>query len=88
MIFPFTFAPCVPPMHLYNFTIKNPTGVVCCVAGSFSAEKVQEILVSRGKMLELLRADETGKLQSVLTWQCFGLVRNIAPFRLPGLMFD
>ena len=39
----------------------------CAVYGNFSAPKAQEIIVSRGKVLELLRPDETGRLQTILS---------------------
>lgn len=71
-------------MHLYNFTIQKPTAVVDAISGNFSSTKQQEIIVARGKVLELQRPNETGKLVSILTWECFGLIRSIAPFRLPG----
>ena len=35
-------------------------------------------------MIELLRPDEAGKVQSILAHECFGCVRSIAPFRLTG----
>ena len=47
--------------------------------------KQQEILVSRGKVLELLRPDESGKVQSLASVECFSLIRSIVPFRLTGL---
>ena len=32
----------------------------------------------------MLRPDEAGKVQSILSHECFGCVRSIAPFRLTG----
>ncbi len=75
-------------MNLYNFSIQKPTAISCAICGSFSAPKVQEFVVGRGKVLELLRPTESGKLLSVLAWECFGLIRSIAPFRLPGALRD
>ena len=43
--------------------------------------KQQEILVSRGKVLELLRPDESGKVQSLASVECFSLIRSIVPLR-------
>jgi len=71
-------------MYLYNLTIQRPTGVVQAVFGNFSGPKAQEIVVSRGKVLELLRPDENGKVQSILSVEVFGQVRSITPFRLTG----
>jgi hypothetical protein len=74
-------------MHLYNFTIQKPTAVVTAIAGNFSSTKQQEIVIARGKTLELQRPNDAGKLVSLLQWECFGIIRSIAPFRLPGLLF-
>jgi splicing factor 3B subunit 3 len=71
-------------MYLYNLTLQKPTGIVCAVYGNFSSPKAQEIVVSRGKVLELLRPDETGKIQSILAVDVFGTIRSLASFRLTG----
>lgn len=67
--------------------------VVCCalllltrarVLGS-SGTKQQEIVVSRGKILELLRPDpNTGKVHTLLTVEVFGVIRSLMAFRLTG----
>ena len=56
-------------MHLYNLTLQRSTGITHSVHGNFSgSSKLQEIVVSRGKTLELLRPDtNTGKVHTVLT---------------------
>ena len=51
------------------------------IYGNFSAAKVQEIVVSRGRVLELLRPDETGKVQVIHSTDVFGIIRSLAPFR-------
>jgi splicing factor 3B subunit 3 len=71
-------------MYLYNLTLQRPTGIVCAVYGNFSGAKSHEIAVSRGQILELLRPDDNGKLQSIFATEIFGLIRSLAPFRLPG----
>ena len=53
-------------MFLYNLTLQGASGVQLAVYGNFSAPKEQEVVVSRGKVLELLRPDEGGKMQSIL----------------------
>ena len=41
--------------------------------------------MSRGKILELLRPDpNTGKVYTLLTYEVFGVVRSLMPFRLTG----
>lgn len=45
-------------MFVYNLTLHKATAVTAAIFGSFSAPKAQEIVVARGKVLELLRPDE------------------------------
>lgn len=72
-------------MHLYNLTLQRATGITHAVHGNFSGSKMQEILVSRGKSLELLRPDpNTGKVHTLLTVEVFGIVRSLMAFRLTG----
>lgn len=72
-------------MFLYHLTLQRATGVVQAVHGNFSGGKTQEILVSRGKILELLRPDpNTGKVHSLLTVEAFGVIRSMLSFRLTG----
>jgi len=44
--------------------------------------------VSRGKTLELLRPDDSGRLQTVYTVEMFACIRSLAPFRLTGATRD
>lgn len=51
----------------------------------FIGTKQQEIVVSRGKILELLRPDaNTGKVHTLLTMEVFGIIRSLMAFRLTG----
>ena len=72
-------------MHLYSVTLQRSTAICAACIGNFTGTKQQEILVSRGKVLELLRPDESGKVQSLASVECFSLIRSIVPFRLTGL---
>jgi len=46
-------------MHLYSLTLQQPTAINKAIVGNYSGNpKVQEILISKGKILELLRVDE------------------------------
>ena len=54
------------------------------IYGNFSGPKAQEVVVSRGKVLELLRPDESGKMQTILSTEIFGQIRSLLPFRLTG----
>lgn len=72
-------------MYLYNLTLQHSTAITHAVHGSFSGTKSQEILVSRGKSLELLRPDpNTGKVHTLLTTEVFGVIRSLMTFRLIG----
>jgi splicing factor 3B subunit 3 len=75
-------------MHLYNLTLQKSNAVTCAVHGSFSSPKEQEVVVSHGQAIELLRPDADGKLLSVCHMECFGLVRSMAALRLPGANTD
>ncbi|KAF3786388.1 Splicing factor 3B subunit 3 [Nymphaea thermarum] len=75
-------------MYLYSLTLQRATGVVCATHGSFVGGKTQEIVVARGKVLDLLRPDDTGKLQTILSVEVFGAVRSLAQFRLTGSQKD
>lgn len=54
------------------------------IYGNFSGPKAQEVIVSRGKVLELLRPDESGKMQTIVATEVFGQIRSLVPFRLTG----
>lgn len=72
-------------MFLYNLTLQRATGITHAVHGNFAGTKQQEIAVSRGKILELLRPDpNTGKVHTLLTVEIFGVIRSMIGFRLTG----
>jgi splicing factor 3B subunit 3 len=72
-------------MHLYNLTLQPPTAVTQAIVGNFSGVRQQEIIISRGTRLELLRPDvQTGKITTVLAHDVFGSIRSLAAFRLTG----
>lgn len=72
-------------MHLYNLTLQPPTAATQAIVGNFSGARQQEIIVSHGTRLELLRPDvQTGKLNSVLATDVFGSIRSLTTFRLTG----
>jgi len=45
-------------------------------------------VVSRVKTLELLRPDDVGKLQVIVSYEVFGCIRSLATFRVPGAKTD
>lgn len=72
-------------MHLYNLTLQPPTATSQAIVGNFSGARQQEIIVSHGTRLELLRPDpQTGKVATVIATDVFGSIRSLAAFRLTG----
>lgn len=72
-------------MHLYNLTLQKASAIYCAVHGQFSGTKAQEIVVSRGKVLEILRPDSnTGKIHPLCSTEVFGTVRDLMAFHLTG----
>lgn len=72
-------------MYLYNLTLQKATGITHAVHGNFSGSKQQEVLISRGKTLELVRPDSnTGKVHTILSTEVFGCIRSLMSFRLTG----
>jgi splicing factor 3B subunit 3 len=72
-------------MHLYNLTLQAPSAINQAIVGNFSGARQQEIIVSHGTRLELLKPDvQTGKLTTVVSTDAFGSIRSLAAFRLTG----
>ncbi|XP_042209519.1 LOW QUALITY PROTEIN: splicing factor 3B subunit 3-like [Homarus americanus] len=72
-------------MYLYNLTLQRASGITHAVHGNFSGTRTQELVVSRGRSLELLRPDpNTGKVHTILTTDIFGVIRSLMAFRLTG----
>jgi splicing factor 3B subunit 3 len=72
-------------MHLYNLTLQPPAAINQAIVGNFSGTRQQEIIVSHGTRLELLRPDpHTGKVTTVIATDVFGSIRSLAAFRLTG----
>lgn len=78
-------------MYLYNLTLKQASAISQAVVGQFTGKREDykkgffELAVAKGKILEILRPDEqTGRLQSVISVNVFGIIRSIAAFRLTG----
>lgn len=72
-------------MYLYNLTLQRATGITTAIHGNFSGSKIQEILISHGKSLELVRPDpNTGKVHTLHQVEIFGVIRSMIAFRLTG----
>ncbi|KII69875.1 Splicing factor 3B subunit 3 [Thelohanellus kitauei] len=72
-------------MNLYHLTLQNPTAIYSAVHGNFSGGRIQEIAVSKGTMLELLKHDpNTGRITVLTSVEAFGIIRSLMAFRLTG----
>ncbi|KAI0977856.1 hypothetical protein GJ496_000285 [Pomphorhynchus laevis] len=72
-------------MLLCNFTLQPPTSINTIIHGNFSGGKHQEIVVSRGKVLDILKPDpSTGKVHTLLSVDVFAFVRSLLALRLTG----
>jgi splicing factor 3B subunit 3 len=66
-------------------TLQPPTATTQAIVGNFSGARQQEIIISHGTRLELLRPDvQTGKMATVIATDVFGSIRSLAAFRLTG----
>src|SRR5256885_1750921 len=75
-------------MFLYNISLQKTSAIIHTVYGNFSSPKAQEVVISRGKSIELLRPDENGKLQTVVSTEMFAVIRSLLAFRLTGISFN
>jgi splicing factor 3B subunit 3 len=75
-------------MHLLNLTLQPPSGITAAIYGNFSGAQAHEFVVARGNVLQLLRPDEAGKLETVVSTEVFGAVRALHAFRLTGSTQD
>lgn len=72
-------------MHLYALTLQKASTINHAIHGNFSGSKQQEIVISRGKIIEILRPDpNTGKVFPLLAMEMFGVIRDLIAFRLTG----
>ena len=62
-------------MHLYNLTLQKATGITNVIHGNFSGTKQQEIVIARGKIIEILKYDpNTGKVYTILRIHIYSCV--------------
>ncbi|TRY50191.1 Cleavage/polyadenylation specificity factor subunit A [Cryptosporidium tyzzeri] len=71
--------------HFYSLTLESHGSILSAIQGSYSAAKAHEIVVNRGRSLELLRLDvNAAQIQSICLMDTFSLVRSISNLRLIG----
>ena len=76
-------------MFLYSLTLNRTTAITHSISGSFSRPDQDELVVAKGKVLEMYSIDpDTGKFKLMYFQEVFGLIRSILPFRLMGMQKD
>ncbi|KAI9314019.1 CPSF A subunit region-domain-containing protein [Zopfochytrium polystomum] len=76
-------------MFLYNLTLQQPTAIHQLAIGNFSGTRQQEVALAHHSVIELIRVEATtGKCQTILSHDCFGVIRAISSFRLTGASKD
>ena len=66
---------------------RSMVGAVCADVmdiGNFSSPKTEEFIISRGNIIELWRLDESGNVNVICSYEVYGLIRSLKPFRLSG----
>lgn len=71
-------------MQLYSLTLQSPSAATHALQGNFSGPRVHEIVVARGRTLELHRLEDKTKLRTVWSSDVFGIIRSMTTFRLTG----
>ncbi|OII77925.1 spliceosomal protein SAP 130 [Cryptosporidium andersoni] len=75
--------------YFYSLTLEPQGAILGAIQGSYSAARAHEVVVNRGRSLELLQVDtSTGRIGSVCRMEVFSLIRCIANFRLIGSSRD
>lgn len=76
-------------MYLYSVTLNQTSAISQSIYGSFTGPNQHELVVSKGKRLEIYRPNEaSGSLDLIYSQEVFGLIRQITPFRLMGMQKD
>lgn len=76
-------------MHLYSLALSDTTAIVHSIQGSFTKADTDELIFTKGKILELCSVDpNTGKVKLEFRQEVFGLIRSIVAFRLMGMSTD
>ena len=76
-------------MYLYSITLNETTAINLSIYGSFTKPDQHELVIAKGKILEMYKVDEeTGQLRLIYRQEVFGLIRSILPFRLMGMQKD
>ena len=72
----------------YNLTLHSSSFISHSLTGSFTAKNSKEIIVVRGKLLELYIPNEEGTLLCKCQHTIFGTIRSIALLQTPNSDVD
>jgi splicing factor 3B subunit 3 len=76
-------------MFMYSLTLMPPTAIHQAIVGQFAGVKDQQILTASGARLTLKEPNHLlGKIADVVSHDCFGIIRSLAPFRVAGASKD
>lgn len=71
-------------LYLYNITLQKSGYISNAIVGNFSDQPENDIIISRGKSLELRRFID-GKLQIIHSVDVFGIIRSLTSLRIGGM---
>lgn len=72
-------------LNLYNLTLLKSGLTSSAIIGHFTGTNEQEVLIARGKTLEILRVNTLlNKLETVISVDVFSTIRSLASFRATG----
>lgn len=74
-------------MFMYSLTLRPAGMITKAIVGNFipGSTREQQILVASGERLTLnVVARKTGRFQTLLSHNVFGIIRNISACRIPG----
>lgn len=65
-------------MFFFHYKIKNSSTVNHIITGNFSGFNKQEIVISRGRILEVLKTESSNKICSLLTTDFNATILSLA----------
>ncbi|EEB07104.1 U2 snRNP-associated protein Sap130 [Schizosaccharomyces japonicus yFS275] len=78
-----------PSLFLYSLTAQNSNYVQSSCVAQLTGKKAQEIVIATGSRVHVYRIDPNeGRMNLMISQNCYGIVRNIAPLRLTGFKKD
>ena len=76
-------------MYLYSTTLSKAGAINQIVSGCFASGDTEQLVVAKGKLIELYEFDDSSdSLRVICTQEMFGLVRSLLSFRLLGMQTD